>query len=72
MLVFQEKIGVTEFQKWKERCLDIINQSYPNPLERQKYRLWHALIGGTTGYGDVPNFDFPGECSIQQMIEKLP
>ena len=36
-----------------------------------RYKLWHILNGGS-GYKDEPFFDFPGECSIQKMIEKLP
>ena len=47
-------------------------ENIPNSITEQeytKYRLWHILIDGT----DIPEaeyFDFPGEHSIQNFIEK--
>ena len=65
-----DKRGIREYQRWHERCIEVIQRTYPDPRERHKYRLYHAFIG-STGYHGLPNFDFPGECSIQRMIEEL-
>ncbi len=70
MRKYLSSVDHREFDKWQQECLKIVNESF-SPVERQKYRLWYAFVGGT-GYGDAPYFDFPGECSLQKMIEKLP
>ena len=66
---FLEKKGIREYIAWWGKCLEIIKKKYPDS-EASKYRLWHVLSGGS-GYEDSPEFDFPDECSIQKMIEKL-
>ncbi len=71
MRSFLDTHGIDQYQKWREGCVDAINEAYPDVRERHKYRLYRAFVGGT-GYYDLPEFDFPGEYSLQKMIEKLP
>jgi hypothetical protein len=65
------KSNFPEFMNWKDECIRVVQENYPDPVLRQEYKLWHVLIGGT-GYRKCPHFDFAGDSSIQKMIEKLP
>ena len=48
-----------------------ISEKYPKEEERIKYVLYHELNGSSYKDGSCPNFDFPGDCSIQAAVDKL-
>ena len=70
MMAYLNQVGATEFQKWKERCIAKIGESYKTPAQFE-YRMYHNLIGGS-GHQEKPFFDFSGDLSVQKMIEDLP
>ena len=72
MFSFYNRVGGNKYKEWKKNCIDKISVIYPSPLERSKVRLYHVLISGSIDYDASLNFDFPGDCSIQKMIEELP
>jgi hypothetical protein len=67
---FYRKIGPREHEKWRSEIIEKIKTHYGD-LEVMKYTLWHVFIGGGDQLG-CENFDFPGEYSIQKIIEDLP
>lgn len=45
----------------------VLKNKYPDSY--QSYRLYHFMIGSTPRE-ECPNFDFPGDYSIQKFIER--
>lgn len=70
MEAFRDKAGADAFMDWQDRCMEAVERECPNTEERERYRLWHVLVGDSVNAGQ-PYFDFSGEASIQQMIERL-
>lgn len=61
-----KKDGISFYNK----CADFsrkIRQKYP---DAETYQLFHLLAGSTFDKDDAPNFDFPGEDSIEKFIEE--
>ena|SRR3989344_382580 len=80
MLKFFEQKGARVYQQWKEDCIGRIKFAVamgkmPLPSYYKKARLYYLLVGGSIfAYRDETYdfFDYPGEYSIQKMIEALP
>jgi hypothetical protein len=46
-----------------------IKEAYPDDYDT--YQLWNFLVGGTIEKDRQPNFDFPGELSVENFIRQL-
>lgn len=68
---YLDKVGVREFRRWVDENIERIQTIYPDPVELEKYSLWHVFQGGGD-QEDCEFFDLPGEASIQKIIEELP
>jgi hypothetical protein len=69
-----DKFAGKDFQAfllWQRNLESVIQKKFPTAEERIKYRLYHVLNGSTVKEGYCPHFDFPGECSVLEAIQKL-
>jgi len=63
----KDAAGLDEFLQRQVEFVDNLKKKYS---DYEKYRLYHLLIGSTP-WEDCPKFDFPGEDSIEKLINSL-
>ncbi len=71
MLAYRKKVGPDAYREWKEALEAKIKANFPDGAQRLKYKLYHELNASSEYEDHAPEFDFPGECSIQKAIEQL-
>ncbi len=59
--------GTMDFHERVIVKADILQEKYPNFLD---YKLHHLLIGSTFS-GDLKEFDFPGDDSVELFFRSL-
>lgn len=59
--------GLEEFHQRQIKFVDNLKKEYP---DYEEYRLYHLLIGSTP-WQECSKFDFPGEDSIEKLINSL-
>ncbi len=63
----KDVVGSKEFHQKQIEFVDNLKKKYP---DYEHYRLYHLFIGSTP-WEDCPKFDFPGDDSIEKLINSL-
>jgi hypothetical protein len=65
--LYSSKNVLLNHKKITDFCLEL-QKRYPNHLE---YLAYHIAVGSTPEEGGINFFDFPGEDSIENFLDKL-